>query len=65
MTLGPIDSLEAVDIMNPAPMVASASEDFWSLMTKMQTNGLMHTVVPIVDEGHYVGLVRTQDVLFR
>ena len=61
----PIES-RAEEICNKNSFTALPDEDFWSFMLRMQTSGNMHTVVPLVTPGQeLVGILRTQDALFR
>lgn len=56
----------AGEICNKNSFIASPDEDFWTFMLRMQKNKAMHTVVPLVsDSGELIGIVRTQDALFR
>ena len=61
-----IRDCKAGDICNRKSFTATPDEDFWNFMLRMQKNRSMHTVVPLVDQsGHLVGILRTQDALFR
>jgi len=56
----------AEEICNKNSFTALPDEDFWSFMLRMQTSGNMHTVIPLVTHGReLVGVLRTQDALFR
>jgi len=56
----------AGEICNKNSFIASPDEDFWTFMLRMQKNKAMHTVVPLVsDSGELIGIIRTQDALFR
>lgn len=57
---------KAGSICNRRSFTAAPDEDFWNFMLRMQGNKSMHTVVPLVEQsGHLVGILRTQDALFR
>lgn len=59
-------SSSAIDLCNTNSFIASPNEDFWTFMLRMQRNKAMHTVVPVVsDSGELLGILRTQDALFR
>jgi len=60
------EDLTAKEICNVNTFTASEDEDFWTFMLRIQGTNKMHTVVPIVsNQGDLLGIVRTQDVLFR
>jgi CBS domain-containing protein len=61
-----IADCKAGAICNRSSFTAAPDEDFWSFMLRMQKNKAMHTVVPLVSaSGHLVGILKTQDALFR
>lgn len=61
-----INDCKAGDICNRNSFTAAPDDDFWNFMLRMQKNKAMHTVVPLVDKsGRLVGILRTQDALFR
>jgi predicted transcriptional regulator len=61
-----ISDCKAGDICNRKSFTAAPDEDFWNFMLRMQKNKAMHTVVPLINQsGRLVGILRTQDALFR
>jgi len=56
----------AEEICNKNSFTALPDEDFWTFMLRIQNKQAMHTVVPLVTHSReLLGIVRTQDVLFR
>jgi CBS domain-containing protein len=58
--------VKAEEICNKNSFTALPDEDFWTFMIRMQGSKRMHTVIPLVTtDRRLLGIVRTQDVLFR